>query len=149
MTFWNRLTRLFFRKPVSWSEALDRVATAFQDKAAKLGTETVWPYYYAGTMGLVHRDGINRFRHELKYSRQINTICTRTCESGWMAGVGRIAMITPPGQLSPAVLAAELATCTGDAARISRTAVQAGQLRSLLGEAAKRTAPVWLADYLR
>jgi lipid-A-disaccharide synthase len=53
------------------------------------------------------------------------------------------------GAATPAVLAAELATCTGDAARISRTAVQAGQLRSLLGGAAKRTAPVWLADYLR
>ena len=72
-------------------EALDRAAEAFLATTRTHGAESVWPYYYAGTMGLVHRDGINRLRHELKYSRQINTICTRTCESGWTAGVGRIA----------------------------------------------------------
>ena len=30
--------------------------------------QAVWPYYYAGTMGLVMRDGINRLRHAKKYS---------------------------------------------------------------------------------
>ena len=33
------------------------------------GLETVWPYYYAGTMGLVQRDGINRLPHAMGYSR--------------------------------------------------------------------------------
>ena len=79
-----------FRR-IAWDEALDRAAEAFRATTQQHGAQSVWPYYYAGTMGLVHRDGINRLRHELKYSRQINTICTRTCESGWMAGVGRIA----------------------------------------------------------
>ncbi len=32
------------------------------------GSETVWPYFYAGTMGLVQRDGINRLRHAMRYS---------------------------------------------------------------------------------
>ena len=79
-----------FRR-VGWDEALDRAAEAFLATTRAHGTESVWPYYYAGTMGLVHRDGINRLRHELKYSGQINTICTRACESGWQAGVGKIA----------------------------------------------------------
>lgn len=79
-----------FRR-IGWDEALDRAAEAFLATTHAHGAESVWPYYYAGTMGLVHRDGINRLRHELKHSRQVNTICTRTSESGWMAGVGKIA----------------------------------------------------------
>jgi anaerobic selenocysteine-containing dehydrogenase len=75
---------------IGWDEALDRVADAFRTAAAKLGAETVWPYFYAGTMGLVQRDGINRLRHVMRYSGQKQTICTTVCESGWTAGVGRI-----------------------------------------------------------
>jgi anaerobic selenocysteine-containing dehydrogenase len=77
-------------REISWGEALDRAAGRFSDLAARHGSETVWPYYYAGTMGLVQRDGINRFRHVLNYSRQHTTICTTPCEAGWLAGVGRI-----------------------------------------------------------
>ena len=39
------------------------------------GAQAVWPYYYAGTMGLVMRDGINRLRHAKKYSGFHSTIC--------------------------------------------------------------------------
>jgi anaerobic selenocysteine-containing dehydrogenase len=73
---------------VSWEEALDRVADAFADRAARLGPETVWPYYYAGTMGLVQRDGINRLRHVLRYSGFHSTICVTLADTGWIAGTG-------------------------------------------------------------
>jgi anaerobic selenocysteine-containing dehydrogenase len=75
-------------KQIAWTEALDRVAEAFIEKAARHGTETVWPYFYAGTMGLVQRDGINRLRHAMKYSRWYSTICVALSDSGWIAGVG-------------------------------------------------------------
>jgi anaerobic selenocysteine-containing dehydrogenase len=75
-------------KPISWDEALDRVAEAFIDKAARHGAESVWPYFYAGTMGLVQRDGIQRLRHAMKYSRWFSTICVTLADSGWIAGVG-------------------------------------------------------------
>ncbi|MBL8382509.1 MAG: molybdopterin oxidoreductase family protein [Burkholderiales bacterium] len=75
-------------KAISWDEALDRVAEAFVEKAARLGSETVWPYFYAGTMGLVQRDGINRLRHVMKYSRWHSTICNALSDAGWIAGVG-------------------------------------------------------------
>lgn len=75
-------------KRISWDEALDRVAEAFTEKAARHGSETVWPYFYAGTMGLVQRDGINRLRHAMKYSRWFSTICVELSDSGWIAGVG-------------------------------------------------------------
>lgn len=75
-------------RPISWDEALDRVADAFVEKAARHGAETVWPYFYAGTMGLVQRDGINRLRHVMKYSRWYSTICVTLADTGWIAGVG-------------------------------------------------------------
>src|SRR6187431_3132003 len=55
---------------VGWDEALDLVAGAFLEAEATHGAQSIWPYYYAGTMGLVMRDGINRLRHVKKYSRQ-------------------------------------------------------------------------------
>lgn len=74
--------------PISWDEALDELADAFRDAAARDGAEAVWPYYYAGTMGLLQRDGINRLRHVMGYSRQLKTICASLIQAGWRAGVG-------------------------------------------------------------
>ena len=77
-------------REVGWDEALDRVAEAFQTATTAHGSEAVWPYFYAGTMGLVQRDGINRLRHAMRYSGQDQTICTRAVETGWLAGAGVI-----------------------------------------------------------
>lgn len=75
--------------PISWDEALETVATAFRTAAERHGPETVWPYYYAGTMGLIQRDGIERLRHVMGYSRQHTTICVGTSRIGWSAAVGK------------------------------------------------------------
>jgi len=74
--------------PLSWDEALDEVAEAFLRATQRHGAETVWPHFYAGTMGLVQRDGINRLRHALRYSRQHSTICVTLSDAGWLAGAG-------------------------------------------------------------
>ena len=74
--------------PIGWDEALDEIADQFQRASARFGSEAVWPYYYAGTMGLVQRDGINRLRHVMRYSRQHKTICSSLSEAGWKAGIG-------------------------------------------------------------
>ena len=55
------------------------------------GAEAVWPYYYAGTMGLVMRDGINRLRHAKKYSGFHSTICVNPAWTGFAAGTGQLA----------------------------------------------------------
>jgi anaerobic selenocysteine-containing dehydrogenase len=75
-------------QPISWEAALDEVAEAFQRAAARHGSETVWPYFYAGTMGLVQRDGIERLRHAMGYSRMSQTICVALSDAGWLAGAG-------------------------------------------------------------
>jgi hypothetical protein len=71
------------RPSTSWLER-------FLEAEREFGTESVWPYYYAGTMGYVMRDGINRLRHVKKYSRQYSTICTAMSWTGYVAGTGHL-----------------------------------------------------------
>lgn len=82
-------------RPISWDEALDRAAEAFLAAERAHGSEAIWPYYYAGTMGLVMRDGINRLRHAKRYSGQHDTICTNMAWTGFVAGTGRLAGVDP------------------------------------------------------
>ena len=74
--------------PIGWDAALDEVAERLTLAAQRDGAQAVWPYYYAGTMGRVQRDGINRLRHAMGYSREQTTICNFLTDSGWLAGVG-------------------------------------------------------------
>src|SRR5580700_10053480 len=96
----DRLTRPLRRKgakgsgefaPISWDDALDLVAEEFGRAEARHGTQAVWPYQYAGTMGLVMRDGIHRLRHAKKYSGFFSTICVNPAWTGFIAGTGRLA----------------------------------------------------------
>ncbi|MCE2933222.1 MAG: molybdopterin oxidoreductase family protein [Hyphomicrobiales bacterium] len=82
-------------RPIGWDEALDRAAEAFLAAERQHGSEAIWPYYYAGTMGLVMRDGINRLRHAKKYSGFHDTICTNMAWTGFVAGTGRLAGVDP------------------------------------------------------
>ncbi len=100
----DRLTRPLIRTgpkgsgqfaPITWDEALDRVAERFLAVEREHGPEAVWPYFFAGTMGLVMRDGIERLRHVKRYSGQYSTICTALSWSGWMAGHGRLTGTDP------------------------------------------------------
>jgi len=81
--------------PVSWDDALDITAESLLKAEQRNGSGTVWPYYYAGTMGLVMRDGINRLRHVKRYSGQYSTICVTLAWNGFIAGTGRLAGADP------------------------------------------------------
>jgi anaerobic selenocysteine-containing dehydrogenase len=80
---------------ISWDDALDLVAERFARADQTHGSETVWPYYYAGTMGYVMRDGIHRLRHAKKYSGFFTTICVNPAWTGFVAGTGRLAGADP------------------------------------------------------
>ena len=76
---------------LSWDDALDLTAERFLAAERRLGSETVWPYYYAGTMGLVQRDSINKLRHAKDYSGQFDSICTNAAWTGFFLGAGTVA----------------------------------------------------------
>ena len=80
---------------MSWDEALDEIGDRFNQAEREFGAESVWPYYYAGTMGLVMRDGINRLAHVKKYSRFYSTICANIARIGFAIGTGKIAGVDP------------------------------------------------------
>ncbi|CAN5376374.1 molybdopterin-dependent oxidoreductase [soil metagenome] len=80
---------------ISWDEALDEIAARFDSAERDFGAQSVWPYYYAGTMGLVMRDGINRLSHVKKYSRFYSTICSTIARVGFAAGTGKVAGVDP------------------------------------------------------
>ena len=80
---------------ISWDEALDLVAEQFLRTEQAHGSEAVWPYFYAGTMGYVMRDGIHRLRHAKKYSGFFTTICVNPAWTGFVAGTGRLAGADP------------------------------------------------------
>jgi anaerobic selenocysteine-containing dehydrogenase len=75
---------------LSWDDALDEIANAFVKAEARDGSEAVWPYYYAGTMGLVQRDSINRLRHAKRYSGFFSSICTNPAWTGFTMATGTL-----------------------------------------------------------
>lgn len=75
---------------ISWDEALDEIAEAFMKAEGKDGSEAVWPYYYAGTMGWVQRDSIERLRHAKRYSGFFSSICTNPAWTGFTMATGTL-----------------------------------------------------------
>jgi anaerobic selenocysteine-containing dehydrogenase len=75
---------------ISWDQAFDEIVERLESIEAEFGAESIWPYFYAGTMGHVHRDGINRLRRARGYSDQYETICTGAAWPGFLAGTGHL-----------------------------------------------------------
>jgi anaerobic selenocysteine-containing dehydrogenase len=75
---------------VDWADALDEIAEAFIKSEARHGSEAVWPYYYAGTMGWVQRDSIDRLRHAKKYSGFFDSVCVNQAWTGVVMGAGAL-----------------------------------------------------------
>ncbi|MBM3637200.1 MAG: molybdopterin oxidoreductase family protein [Alphaproteobacteria bacterium] len=75
---------------ISWDEALDEIGARFNAIEAEYGTEAIWPYHYAGTMGLIQRDGIKRLTNTKNYSQFYSTICINLAWPGFIAGTGKL-----------------------------------------------------------
>ncbi len=80
---------------ISWDEAMAEVGERFNAIEKEHGSEAIWPYWYAGTMGLVMRDGIDRLTHAKNYSRMYGTFCIALSWPGYAAGVGAIRGVDP------------------------------------------------------
>lgn len=73
---------------ISWEQALDEIAARLQPLAAT-EPESILPYSYAGTMGLVQGDSMSsRFFHKLGASLLDRTICATAGATGYKYTVG-------------------------------------------------------------
>ncbi|HEX9120680.1 MAG TPA: molybdopterin-dependent oxidoreductase [Terriglobales bacterium] len=70
-------------QPISWDEALDEIATRFQQIAREHGAEAILPYSYGGTLGVLNGASMDRrFFHRLGASQLDRTICSIAGEVG-------------------------------------------------------------------
>ncbi|MDQ3906952.1 MAG: molybdopterin-dependent oxidoreductase, partial [Acidobacteriota bacterium] len=77
--------------PVSWDEALDEIASRFRALAeSEEGAETIMPYSYCGTMGLVQSESMDRrFFNRLGATVLDRTICASAGTEAMLSTLGR------------------------------------------------------------
>src|SRR6478736_1601046 len=74
---------------ISWDEALDTIATQLKNLAQEFGPESVLPYSYGGTLGMLNGAGMDRrFFHRLGASRLDRTICAAAGGAALTASLG-------------------------------------------------------------
>lgn len=74
---------------ITWDEALDTIATRLQKIAREHGPEAILPYSYAGSMGFLNANGLDRaFFHRLGASRLDRTICSTAGMAGMTEALG-------------------------------------------------------------
>ncbi len=74
---------------ISWDDALDEIASRLKALAAGYGPECIMPYSYAGTMGYLQGESMDRrFFHRLGASRLDRTICATAGAAGLMEAYG-------------------------------------------------------------
>ncbi len=82
-------------EPISWDLAITLICTRWQELITTHGGETILPYSYAGTMGLVQRNAGHAFFHKLGASRLERTICSPAKDAGWRALMGDTPAMEP------------------------------------------------------
>ena len=82
-------------RPISWTEAVARIADRWGELIARRGAEAILPYSYGGTMGLVQRNAGHALFHKLGASRLARTICTPAKNEGWAAVMGTTPALPP------------------------------------------------------
>jgi len=82
-------------RPITWDEAIERICSRWKELIAQHGGESILPYSYAGTMGLLQRNSGHPFFHKLGASRLERTICSPAKEAGWKALMGETPAMDP------------------------------------------------------
>jgi len=81
---------------ISWDDALDEIASRLQTASDESGPESILPYSYAGTVGILNNAGMDRrFFHRLGASRLDRTICSSTGAAGMTDAVGHRYCVEP------------------------------------------------------
>ena len=83
---------------ISWDEALDEIASRLQAIASEYGPESILPYSYGGTLGVLNGGSMDRrFFHRLGASQLERAICSAAGEAGLKSVIG-VKMGTEPEQ---------------------------------------------------
>lgn len=125
--------------PISWDEAIRRIADRWKEITASFGAEAILPYSYAGTMGIVQRNSGHPFFHRLGASRLDRTICSPAKSAGWKSVMGETPSVDPDE-----VLESDLIILWG-----INAAATSIHFMQRVNEAKKRGAKVWLIDTYR
>jgi len=85
---------------ISWDEALNETASRFKAISAEFGGESILPYSFAGTMGVLNYASMDRrFFHRLGASQLARNICSAAGEAGLESVLG-VKLGTEPEQFS-------------------------------------------------
>jgi anaerobic selenocysteine-containing dehydrogenase len=92
---------------VSWDEALDAIAARLQGTSDRYGPESILPYSYAGTIGVLGFGSMDRrFFHRLGASQLARTICSEAGGQAWNLVYGKkFGMPTEDFRLAKLILA--------------------------------------------
>jgi anaerobic selenocysteine-containing dehydrogenase len=75
--------------PISWDEALGEIVEKLKSISGEFGPESILPYSYAGTMGLLNGSGMDRrVFHRMGASRLDRTICSAAGAAGLNDALG-------------------------------------------------------------
>jgi anaerobic selenocysteine-containing dehydrogenase len=123
-------------RPISWEEAINRIAERWQKIINQYGSEAILPYSYAGTMGLIQRNAGHPFFYRLGASRLDRTICSPAKDVGWKAVMGET-----PGPHPDEVAESDLVILWG----INAVSTNIHFLHGV-NKAKEKGATVWLID---
>jgi len=92
---------------VSWDEALDLIATRLKEMSDRYGPESILPYSYAGTIGVLGYGSMDRrFFHRLGASQLDRTICSEAGGQAWNSVYGKkLGLPTEDFRLAKLILA--------------------------------------------
>lgn len=121
---------------ITWDEAIAHITNRWQDLISQFGAETILPYSYAGTMGVVQRNCGESFFNRLGASRLARTICSSAKGYGWTSVMGET-LAPHPNE----VMKSDLIILWGTNALATNI-----HFIHNVREAKKRGAKVWLID---
>jgi anaerobic selenocysteine-containing dehydrogenase len=78
-------------EPIGWDAAIEEIAHQWRRAIAQWGGESILPFSYAGTLGLIQYWAGHPLFHALGASQLDRTICITTAYAGWAATVGTVA----------------------------------------------------------
>lgn len=92
---------------VSWDEALDAIAVRLKEISERYGPESILPYSYAGTIGVLGYGSMDRrFFHRMGASQLDRTICSEAGGQAWNLVYGKkFGTTTEDARLAKLILA--------------------------------------------